>query len=197
MGSAVVSTRQAFVTQHTTRQESRHDLADGTSVYIGTVRRPGYLLMGVAGPMPTHVADALDQYRSQEIPTKPGDPRPRWLRRSAIEDPQQTRGVAAGWPLLCLWGRTDTNVNRDPQEAHTGVVFVDLRGVRTRFPAMPMAWGLLGNTLFYGTLFGVPWLVLHMLRRAIRVRRGCCPSCGYDRPEGVGFCPECGHAYAR
>lgn len=191
--SALVSTHRAFVTQHTTRDQARYDLGQGESATISTVRRRGYMLMAVAGPMPTSVADAIDKIRSQEIPIRQGDPRPGWLRRSAIEKPQRSQGVAAGWPFLCLWGRTDTNVNRKPQDAHTGVVFVSMRGVRTRVPAMPIPLGLLGNTVLYGVLAGAPWLVLRWIGRVRRTRRGQCPACGYPRAPGIGVCPECGN----
>lgn len=197
LASAVVCTRQAFVTQHATREEARHDLSDGTSIYVNTVRRRGYVLMGVAGPMPSHVADAFDEIRSQEIPTRSGDPRPRWLRRSAIEDPQQSSGVAAGWPFLCLWGRTDTNVNRRPQSVETGVVTLNVRGVRTRFPAMPDAIGLLGNMAFYGSMVGLPWFVMVFTRREWRTHHNRCVACGYARPQGAAVCPECGKAFGR
>jgi hypothetical protein len=181
--------------QHAPRTSSRHDLPGDTTVYISVVRRPGYSLMTVTGPMPTHVADELDRFRSQEISLVPGDPRPYWLRWGERNEPQISRGVAAGWPLLCVWGRTDKNVNHDPQERHTGLSYVTIdRTTRAQraFPWMPLWLGVAGNAVLYGGLLLVLWFALVWLLRRWRRHRGRCPNCAYPMQQGVGRCPECG-----
>jgi len=62
-------------------------------------------------------------------------------------------------------------------------------------PVVPLWPGFIVNTLFYALIL---WLLIpgpFILRRHIRVKRGCCPKCGYDlrgAPSGGGGCPECG-----
>ena len=67
-------------------------------------------------------------------------------------------------------------------------------------PCRPMLLGFLFNTIFYGSF---AWLVLFgpgALRRRIvtfaRLKRDCCPSCGYDLRASKDKCPECGAAIA-
>lgn len=178
--------------QHAPRVSLRHDLPGVKTVYVSVVRRPGYLLMTVTGPMPTHVADELDTFRSQEIPLVPGDSRPYWLRWGEHNDPQISRGVAAGWPWLCVWGRTDNNVNHDPQDRRTGLSYVRVGRATRAFPWLPLVPGLIGNTVFYALPLIVLWYAMVGLRRRWRRRRGRCPNCAYPMQDGVARCPECG-----
>lgn len=178
--------------QFTPRTSSRHDLDGDQSIYVFTVRRRGYLVMAVTGPIEAWVADALDEDRSQVIPIREGDPRPRWLRRSSIENPQNSRGIAAGWPFLCVWGRTDSNVNHSPQNTHTGLSHVTVRKVRRAFPWLPLLPGLVANTVIYAGPMLALWFAGVWLHRRWRRLRGRCPNCAYPMQDGVAVCPECG-----
>lgn len=174
------------------RSSVRHDLPGDRTIYAYRVERPGYLLVSVAGPMDTFVADILDKDRSQHIPIVQGDPRPGWMRRSVMEDPQNSRGIAAGWPMLCFRGLSDRNVNHEPQEVGAGIIELTVkRAVRT-FPARPIWVGLVVNTAFYAAIFLVLWFALVFVWRALRGWRGLCPNCAYPKQDGVERCPECG-----
>ncbi len=194
-GSAIVMVLIPDNGQHAPRTSSRHDLAGEQTIYLNTLRRPGYLLMSVAGPMPSSVADQLDDIRSQEIPTLPGDPRPGWLRNDERNDPQISRGIAAGWPFLCLWGRTDRNVNHKPQDTLTGVSRVRVRGVERSFPWRPLWLGFFGNAVVYTGAIALPWCTGVRLRQRWRRRRQRCPGCGYPIESAFDRCPECGKPF--
>lgn len=182
--------------QNAPRVSSRHDLPGDQTIRVTTIRRPGYFLMTVSSPMPTRVADVLNETASWQMPTRTGDPRPSWLKRSAIENRQHTRGVAAGWPFLCTWGRTDVNTSRRPKDVHTGVHYTTVRGARHAFPLLPLVPGLLANVLIYGlTTIGL-WYSAVWLHRRWRWRRGRCPHCAYPVDRERGLCPECGYAFA-
>lgn len=174
------------------RTSVRHDLPGDQTIYVYRVPRPGYLLVSVSGPMETFVADILDKDRSQHIPVVTQDPRPGWMRRSVIEDPQTSRGIAAGWPMLCFWCLSDRNVNHDPQEVGTGIVELTVKKAVRTFPARPIWLGLLVNTAFYAAIFLVLWFTLVFGWRRVRSWRGRCPNCAYPKQEGVDRCPECG-----
>lgn len=60
-------------------------------------------------------------------------------------------------------------------------------------PLVPIAPGFLWNTLLYATLSSAFFCVLSVSRRALRIKRGLCPSCGYSL-SGLPdhSCPECG-----
>lgn len=197
---SVASTIVAVLTpdggQFTPRTSSRHDISGDRTIYVFTVRRTGYWLMTVTGPMPTRAADALDELRSQTIPTKEGDPRPAWLRSAERLDPQISRGVVAGWPFLSLWGHSVHNVNHDPQATNTGLAHVSVRGVRHAFPWRPLWLGMAANTAIYGGLLLALWYTCVFAVRRLRSERGRCPRCGYPKGDGAARCPECGYEFA-
>jgi hypothetical protein len=192
IASGIVPVLRTGRSPHVALNAARHDLAGGRVIYTNTMRRPGYVLTAVAGPMPRSVADALDRVRSQVIAVEPGDPRPGWLKRSAMPNPQNSTGIAAGWPFLCLWGRTDHDVNHAPQAMDTGVLRIAVRGVVTRFPAYPLWWGMLANTLLYASVLWLLWVAAGLPRRFLRARSGRCPGCGYELDDWMERCPECG-----
>lgn len=74
---------------------------------------------------------------------------------------------------------------------------ISASGRQSRFLSLMPLWpGLALNTLFYAAFGGAIWWSLHAVRRRLRVLRGRCSSCAYDRvglAEGA-VCPECGRA---
>ena len=199
--SSVVAVLLPDSGHHGSRDSSRHDLANGQSVYVFASRKAGYTLWSVTGPMESSVADALDELRSRKIPLRQGDPRPAWLRRAVVLQgdpetaalaPQNSRGIAAGWPLLCLRGRTDRNVNLRPQSHDAGIAWVTVGQAKRAFPWHPLWWGLLGNTVVYGSAMLSCWYASVYAFRAIRRWRGRCPACGYPTDGNSSRCPECG-----
>lgn len=195
LGSAVVTVLIPDGGQHAPRTSMRHDLSESRTIYVFTVRRSGYMLMSVSGPMPTHVADELDRIRSQAIPIGDGDPRPGWLQGGEPLQPQTSRGIAAGWPFLCVWGRTDRNVNGRPQTVHSGLAHVNVRGVQRAFPWRPWWLGFAGNVAFYGGAMLVLWYIPVLSIRRIRRAKGRCPNCAYPILAGAGRCSECGYEF--
>jgi hypothetical protein len=60
-------------------------------------------------------------------------------------------------------------------------------------PLEPIWPGFAINTIFYAALLWVLWVAPGKIRRLVRIRRGCCPTCGYRIAKGVGpNCSECG-----
>lgn len=178
--------------QHASRVSARHNLPGDQAIRVTTLRRPGYFLMSVSNPMPIAAADAFDGNPSWRMPLRSGDPRPKWLRRSAIEHRQHARGIAAGWPFLCVWGRTDVNSNHKPKDVHTGVSYVTVRNARRAFPWLPLLPGLIANAVIYASPVLALWYTAVWLHRRWRRRRGRCPNCAYPMQDGISICPECG-----
>lgn len=181
--------------QHSARESARHNLPGDMAIRVTTLRRPGYMLTSATDPMPASMADEFDKTPSWKLPLRPGDPRPGWLVASAIQDRQRAVGIAAGWPFLCVWGRTDHNVNHDPQAKHTGLSHVTIdqtTQAKQAFPWIPLWFGLAGNMVLYGGVLLIMWFALVWLHRRWRRWRGRCPNCAYPMQDGVAVCPECG-----
>lgn len=113
------------------------------------------------------------------------------------------------WPMVCYHdggarGR-DTKKNLDlwAQRAglYAGVPWPNwLPSAPNRLlpllPVVPVASGLIGNTLLFALpMFGI-LSVPSLVRRWSRHLRGACPGCGYDRTglDAAAVCPECGSA---
>lgn len=102
----------------------------------------------------------------------------------------QTEAVGLPWPCLAAW--------RDADGSHHYLTLHDPRlwPNDILFPTHPVYPAFVLDTAAFGAawylLLAGPHL-LHLVRRRHRLRRGRCPSCGYDLlgklPEG---CPECG-----
>jgi hypothetical protein len=103
--------------------------------------------------------------------------------------------VRAGWPWTALEGwsvrhSSWTTAGRGVGET-TRSRIVEVRDLE--LPIGPVWPGVVGSVALYG---GVAWLLSFlpgMVRARLRLRRGTCPSCGYDlRSGGQAACPECG-----
>ena len=109
---------------------------------------------------------------------------------------------ARGWPLHSMWsglkvsnmqGRTPPSIKTlgialDPEMMAD---YNDHENLRL-LPLRPLPLGFMVNTLLYATVL---WLLIpgpFALRRLIRVKRGCCPTCGYPKGESA-ICSECGN----
>lgn len=75
--------------------------------------------------------------------------------------------------------------------------FTSEKGV-VYLPTRPLTYGVIVNTLAYGSVCAVFWVVVHGTRRRIksrRIRMGSCSNCNYSLsglPESCTACPECG-----
>lgn len=114
---------------------------------------------------------------------------------------------AAGWPFLSLWCGREYDISRvvtaTLEEATTvksGYLLPsDRRLPHTRIGSarvLPLGilWlGFLLNTIIFAT---APALVIFSpfwIRSLVRIRRGCCPRCGYNLTALITpGCPECG-----
>jgi hypothetical protein len=123
---------------------------------------------------------------------------------------QDLRCVTAyGWPTLSLWHlQFHFNDHGDNKSSHGGIAILSLtwptyEGVHMTpttiprvLPLVPLWPGFAINTIFYATLLWMLWATPFALRRCIRVKRGLCPKCGYNRtglpPSADHPCPECG-----
>jgi hypothetical protein len=112
-----------------------------------------------------------------------------------------------GWPFTCLWYQVLG------QDQGMRVVGAELRGgllisgqpatvgtPRCRIIPLYPAWpGLIASTLICAAAWASLLILIPMLIRANRRRRGLCPACAYDlRATPAGSpCPECGQISKR
>lgn len=114
---------------------------------------------------------------------------------------------ARGWPSLALWSSLQVfneSQRRFPSNLGLFVAGYSLDGATVpaddparwnrTLPLRPIWPGFAVNTVFYGTILWLLFLVApRTLRRQIRRRRGRCLKCGYDlRGNLDAGCPECG-----
>jgi len=107
---------------------------------------------------------------------------------------------ARGWPALTMWSEYEWPPHGQTVVVKGGLPLSSRHSVSRRYfsPPLPRAlplrpiWsGFAVNTLFYATFL---WLLIcgpFVLRRFIRVKRGLCPACAYQRGESE-VCSECG-----
>lgn len=113
----------------------------------------------------------------------------------------------AGWPFLSLWCGREYDLSRaltaTVEEAVTvksGYLLPSDRKLphsrvkSARILPLGLLWsGFLLNTIIFAT---VPVLIIYSLfwiRSLVRIRRGCCPRCGYNLAAlTTSGCPECG-----
>ncbi len=108
---------------------------------------------------------------------------------------------AAGWPVLALWF-----VEHGADDALTVGVTVkggipvsqDSWASKIRaLPLLPIWHGLLIDSAFWGVIAFSTTSGVRSIRRAVRRRRGQCPTCRYDLGAASGtVCPECGTSVA-
>lgn len=112
-----------------------------------------------------------------------------------------------GWPFICMWYQVlgqDHNLTVIGAELRGGLLIsgqpATVGTPRCRIIPLFPAWlGLLGNTFLYAAAWASLLIIIPMLLRANRRRRGLCPACAYDlraTPPGSP-CPECGAAITR
>ncbi len=103
-----------------------------------------------------------------------------------------------GWPFPALWLVSDARspsypdrIGGIPLPQSWNAPYTGSLEARA-LPYSPVWRGLLANTALYAALWTLPLIGIPLLRQRRRVRRGRCPSCGYD-VQGVNVaCPECG-----
>lgn len=107
-----------------------------------------------------------------------------------------TSVIGHGWPFICVWsmwtaGPTPTTeLMRIRLE---GGIELPNRMFEGVLPYRPAWFGLLFNTLLYGSIFWAIGLGWRLYSLAHRRRRGRCLACNYDlRGLTDPVCPECG-----
>lgn len=107
--------------------------------------------------------------------------------------------IQTGWPRLSMvaWKRRWTHPSRIDKAWSMGIEVFHRRpeplyAGNLPIPLLPIPLGFMLNTLFYAAILFTLRAAHTMTRRALRVRRGRCPACGYDASD-LPRCPECGH----
>lgn len=102
--------------------------------------------------------------------------------------------VRCGVPFRCLRYETLSSLLYDSSTGFTQTTTTMRGGMRIGsidFPLRPIFPGILINVVFWASFPYALTRVAPILRARRRVRRGCCPSCGYHI-AGLTRCPECG-----
>ena len=115
-------------------------------------------------------------------PTPPPLPKvPSWsaTRRPPTALRQGIREVAYGWPMLCVYSRSN----------------VGWTGRENGLPRTPIWGGMAFNSLVFAIAAWVGFTSFRAigLRRRIRMKRGLCPACAYPIGSSA-VCTECGAA---
>ncbi|MEQ8770180.1 MAG: hypothetical protein RIB60_06695 [Phycisphaerales bacterium] len=170
-----------------------HAPGEGSYRWLCTTPNDGF---GTALVHRLAVWHGVIEYEERELPRWVG-PIPPALPPDHTEHVENAWDVAIGWPMLSHRGVFIEDPK--PHRVHgaalvpgVGLGMSRLGGVqRVMIPLTPIWTGLIINAVLYA---GAVFLFGSALRRARsvrRMRRGCCPGCGYNL-EGVVVCPECG-----
>ena len=133
--------------------------------------------------------DAVASVGEVRTGPNPFPPAPKWsIAASAPEESLARTGarvqeIAYGWPSISMYSRSVM-----PWFAYAESVTLPSRGIWPGFAI---------NTIFYAALLWVLWIAPGKIRRLVRIRRGCCPACGFIIAPGTcsnGLCSECGVA---
>lgn len=139
----------------------------------------------------------------------PGQNRP-FGTQTHIDRPYKQVSLRCGWPAPMLEVRDPTQSSVSPLRVDrfswrfdffTDVSLLRIYPLHTR-PNGPVVFareiptriywpGLAVNTIFFGVLFLVMFILPGRAKVARRRRLGLCVGCGYD-PAGLARCPECG-----
>ena len=113
---------------------------------------------------------------------------------------------ARGWPLLALSGGfmvTRHQGNLGSLQTYSAVVLDPVQATQLNgwqranlLPLSPLPFGFLGDTLCYGAVAAILWVILRLpwrVRRYLRRRAGACEKCAHLLAH-LSTCPECGWA---
>lgn len=211
------------VRQRILPRTAEHVFVSGDGVWhVSIVKGAGYedhFWSGFAPPTgensPEEVAEDLRTLmqlrRSAQDTVLVSPSRPRWgSLADASADLRPAYDIGAdcgfGWPMPALAWRVRGEESGTLQTGGMSIIKerlewgVPISGtpsvLQRDFKALPLRpiWiGMVTNTLLASVLVGAVWFGVPAIRRTLRVRRGLCPWCGYDRsgaqPESP--CPEC------
>jgi hypothetical protein len=167
-------------------------LKQGDSWCYWVIEQPGVVMV-----QRTHSHVAVDpnllQLSGEAIIQKQPKP-PAWSQLNqprAADEPEAPRTiceVASGWPLVCL-KTADLRI-----ENATARLARPDRSI-ANIPFIPIPSGLSIDMGLFSCVWTAVLVWPRWMKRRIRLRRGCCPDCGYDLrglPEEAECCSECG-----
>lgn len=128
---------------------------------------------------------------------------PYWFEQQAISAQESDNRllVGYGWPLKSLGYECSVPDGSSSSATDCSCIETDLTPWQDKFgmdhlarriPCRPLWWGFLIDTLLWMSVFWLLFSGVPALYRYRRLRRGCCPMCGYDlRGSDHVVCPEC------
>lgn len=150
-----------------------------------SAHRPPHVVMDCSSPNFTYV----------EILSHDGGDTSEWKKGDSCEIRREW-----GWPMRCFEA-----IVRTEYETATNIQHVQSSGMHwipnpfdrdsprmLLLPLKPQPAAFTVNVLAFAISIWVLQLSLFSLRRTLRLRRGRCPTCGYDLKHSGSTCPECG-----
>lgn len=120
----------------------------------------------------------------------------RWLENDPESNGAQRVPVFASWVDRSGWPWKALECQILPGKIHSGIGvpywMANQMGDDAVLPLRVLWPGFALNTVFYACIAWVLAAAPSSLRRWLRVRRGRCQACGYDRQGITAVCPECG-----